>query len=90
MTINIHTSPNHLHLSGDVVVGAYFGQVTSVIPIHLPGSSHPHVKASFTNGVSLDLSQATAIELTRRLQESLATMPTPLPDCSGSVWGGEV
>lgn len=86
---NIKANPNHLHVSGDVVVGAYFGEVTSVIPIHLPGSSHPHVKASFMNGVSMDFSQATFAALVQRGQEALSHMPTPLPECGGNVWQGE-
>lgn len=81
--------PNHLHLSGPTVVGADFGELLSVTPIILGGHGHsPHIAARFRYGLCIELDAATAIELARRLPESVAKLPE-LPGCDDACGVGE-
>lgn len=90
MTVNFHDKGNHIQLSGDVLFGAFFGNVCSVIPVSFNGNGHqPHVRVGFIGGVNLDLTQSAAVELARRLPEAIASLPS-VPDVSGSAWGGEL
>lgn len=75
MTVNLNSTPNRLHLGGDVLVSAYFGRVSSLAA--QPRCGHPHVNVSFMNGLSLELSPETMRELIRRGQEALTMLPFP-------------
>lgn len=89
MTVNFQRNRNHLRIAGDIVFGAYFGDVCSIVPVCIKGAGHqPYVHVGFRSGLSLELTPETATELARRLPEALASLPT-FPDVSGSVWGGE-
>ena len=86
---NRATHPNHIHLNGDVLVGASFGALSSVTPIVLGGNGHhPHVAVRFRYGLCLELDAATAIELARRLPESVAQLPF-IPDVHDAAGIGD-
>jgi hypothetical protein len=81
--------PNHLHISADPTVGYSFGNLLSVTPIVLGGDfHHPHIAVRFRYGLCLELDAADAIELARRLPESVAMLPM-IPDMHDAVGSDE-
>lgn len=76
---------NRFHLSGEVTFGVPLGQLAGVTPISVPGGT-PHIIASFVGAhpsqcARLELDAKSAVELARRLPESLAALGDA--DCSG-------
>lgn len=68
--------PNCLHVSGERSYHCHFGSVARCDPVNLAGAGHwPHVVALFKFGLKLELDRATAVELARRLTESVAALP---------------
>lgn len=82
MTSNCNITPNHIRLTGDTLVSAYFGAMTSLTAVSLPGPGHhPHITARFKNGAVLSLDPATATQFARELPAALLKLGV-LPDCS--------
>jgi hypothetical protein len=83
---------SRVHLSGTYTFSGPVGNLCAVTTVAVPGSQ-PHIVASFMgidgSSLRLELDPGMAAELTRRLPESLASI-RDFPDCSGSVWGGEL
>lgn len=90
MTINFRDRPNHIRMTGDILFGAHFGELRSVVPVSIHGNGHePHIHLGFVGPLDVNITPALAAELVRRLPEALAALPR-LPDVSGSVWQGEL
>lgn len=85
---NIHSHPNHLHLGGDVTVGARFGTLVNCHPVNLAGQGHtPHIEARFTFGLKLELDRATAVAFARALTESVESLPFSATDVHDATAG---
>lgn len=82
MTVNIHITPNSVHLTGDTTLHHHFGQIQYVRA--RPLGLHPHIDVRFSNSVRWELDPATAIELQRQLLQALADFPH-LPDIHDAV-----
>lgn len=90
MTINFRDRPNHLRMTGDILFGAHFGDLRSVVPVSFHGNGHePHIQLGFVGLLNMNITPDLAVHILRRLPEALAALPHQ-PDVSGSVWGGEL
>lgn len=78
---------SRIWLSGPITFSAPIGPVCSVTSVALAGSP-AHIVLSFNGGLRVELDSMTAVELARRLPESLAKLPE-VPDCAGFAWGGD-
>lgn len=83
-----HDCPNRLCVGkNDSTYGTHFGMPYAAVPMHhVEGRGHiEHIKLSFSGGLALELTRATAIEIARRLPEAIAALP---PDLNGADVGG--
>jgi hypothetical protein len=85
------SGPNRFLCNGSPHVQGSFGSIIAIAhKHHVAGKGHVEtLQVSCDNGLVLEITQAFAIELTRRLNEQLAALPA-LPDCAGAAWAGEV
>lgn len=68
--------PNHVHLSqGETNVGASFGPLSHVTPIHFGAGHEPHVEARFRGGLRLTMTPDALTDLIREGQEAIAKLP---------------
>lgn len=84
MTINIHTTPNSVHLNGDTSFHHHFGAIHSVTPICLGAGHVAHVDMRFVGGIKIEFSPDTLAEMCRRGVEALARLPY-IPDVHDAV-----
>lgn len=80
------TRPNRFICNSSPHVTGCFGGISAITHMHhVAGLGHDseHLRVSLEGGLVLEITQAFATELARRLPESLADL-TPLPDVSGS------
>lgn len=82
--------PNRFVCNGSPHVTGTFGGIVAITHLHhVAGLGHVEtLRVSCEGGLAFEITQAFAIDLARRLPESISALPQ-LPDCAGEVWGGE-